>query len=133
MIIYFDRLLFEEAKEEFSQSNKTVSCLLERGDISVIEEAKSKNDFIIAMADYVGGLEFDAVILVGVDKGRLPREDRSISSTSKIFNNYTAHNKMYVAITRATKMVKILGDSRKGISPLLDSAVDDDAITVVAE
>ncbi|MBY8026240.1 UvrD-helicase domain-containing protein [Vibrio fluvialis] len=133
VIIYFDRLLFEEAKEEFSQSNKTVSCLLERGDISVIEEAKSKNDFIIAMADYVGGLEFDAVILVGVDKGRLPREDRSISSTSKIFNNYTAHNKMYVAITRATKMVKILGDSRKGISPLLDSAVDDGAITVVAE
>lgn len=128
VIIYFDRLLFEDAKIEFEQSNKTVSCLLERGDIEVIEKAKSKNDYILAMADYVGGLEFDAVVLVGVDKGRLPREDRSISNVSKTFQNYTAHNRMYVAITRATKVVKILGDSRRGISPLFENAIEQKSI-----
>lgn len=131
VIIYFDRLLFEDAKDEFERNNKSVSCLLERGDIEVIEEAKSKNDYIIAMADYVGGLEFDAVILVGVDKGRLPREERSISSASKTFQNYTAHNRMYVAITRATKMIKIIGDSRRGVSPLFLNAIEKKAITVI--
>lgn len=131
VIIYFDRLLFEDAKEEFEQSNKSVSCLLERGDIEVIEQAKVKNNYIIAMADYVGGLEFDAVILVGVDKGRLPREDRSISSASKTFQNYTAHNRMYVAITRATKMIKIIGDSRRGVSPLFKNAIKQETITVI--
>ncbi|WP_368888190.1 UvrD-helicase domain-containing protein [Proteus columbae] len=130
IIIYFDRLLFDDAKSEFAQHNKTVSCLLERGDIAVIEEAKNKNDFIVAMADYVGGLEFDAVILVGVDKGRLPREEHSNSSTSKTFQNYVAHNRMYVAITRATKIVKILGDERRGASPLLLNAIEQKAITV---
>ncbi|TOF96569.1 hypothetical protein CGJ10_23785, partial [Vibrio parahaemolyticus] len=128
VIIYFDRLLFDEAKDEFNRTNKTVSCLLERGDIEVIEQAKRKNDFVLAMADYVGGLEFDAVILVGVDKGRLPREDRAISSTSKTFQNYTAHNRMYVAITRATKVVKVLGDSRRGDSPILSCALKENAI-----
>jgi superfamily I DNA/RNA helicase len=131
VIIYFDRLLFEDAKTEFELNNKSVSCLLERGDIEVIEQAKNKNDYIIAMADYVGGLEFDAVILVGVDKGRLPREDRSISSASKTFQNYTAHNRMYVAITRATKMIKILGDSRRGVSPLFENAIEQKTITVI--
>lgn len=131
VLIYFDRLLFEEAKEEFNQCNKTVSCLLDRGDISVIEAARNKNDYIVAMADYVGGLEFDAVILVGVDKGRLPREERSVSSASRTFQNYTSHNRMYVAITRATKIVTVLGDSRRGISPMLSNAVNEHAITVI--
>lgn len=131
VIIYFDRLLFEDAKTEFERTNKSVSCLLERGDIEVIEQAKTKNDYIIAMADYVGGLEFDAVILVGVDKGRLPREDRSISSASKTFQNYTAHNRMYVAITRATKVVKILGDSRRGVSPLFINAIEQKTVSVI--
>ncbi|PMN52656.1 hypothetical protein BCT31_13880 [Vibrio lentus] len=130
VIIYFDRLLFEEAKEEFNRCNKTVSCLLERGDIEVIEQAKKKNDFVMAMADYVGGLEFDAVVLVGVDQGRLPREERAVSSTSKTFQNYTAHNRMYVAITRAMKVVKVLGDSRRGESSILSSAIKENVITV---
>lgn len=131
VVIYFDRLLFDEAKDEFSRTNKTVSCLLERGDIEVIEEAQKKNDFIVAMADYVGGLEFEAVILVGVDKGRLPREDRSISTNSKIFLNYTAHNRMYVSITRARKVVKIIGDSRRGKTLILSTALENNAITLL--
>lgn len=130
VIIYFDRLLFEDAKSEFEENNKSVSCLLERGDIEVLEQAKNKNDFIIAMADYVGGLEFDAVVLVGVDKGRLPREERSTSNASKTFQNYTAHNRLYVAITRATKMVKILGDSRRGVSPLFVNAIEKNTVAV---
>lgn len=133
VIIYFDRLIFEDAKVEFYKNNKSVSCLLNRGDIEIIEEAKNKNTYVIAMADYVGGLEFDAVILVGVDKGRLPREERSISSVSHTFQNYTAHNRMYVAITRATKMIKILGDSRRGVSPLLLNAIERKIITVITE
>ncbi|MFH4566405.1 UvrD-helicase domain-containing protein [Vibrio alginolyticus] len=130
VIIYFDRLLFEEAKDEFSRCNKTVSCLLERGDIEIIEQAKKKNDFVVAMADYVGGLEFDAVVLVGVDKGRFPREERAISNASKTFQNYTAHNRMYVAITRATKIVKVLGDSRRGESSMLSNAIKEKVITL---
>ncbi|MCH1924534.1 UvrD-helicase domain-containing protein [Shewanella sp. C32] len=133
IIIYFDRLLFEEAKAEFEQTNKSVTCLLDRGDIEVIEKAKNKNDYIIAMADYVGGLEFDAVILVGIDKARFPREDSSISDTSKTFHNYTAHNRMYVAITRATKIVTVLGDLRRGPSSLLSSAIEQNAIILKEE
>lgn len=129
VLIYFDRILFEEAKESFK--NKSVSCLLDRGDISVLEKAKNNNDFIIAMADYVGGLEFEAVVLVGVDKGRLPVEGAHSSRANEIFQNYTAHNKIYVAITRATHMVKILGDKRRGCSPLLIYANEQKALEKV--
>ena len=129
VMIYFDRILFEEAKESYR--NKSVSCLLDRGDISLIEKAKCKNDYIVAMADYVGGLEFDAVILVGVDKGRLPQEGLNASRANEIFQNYIAHNQLYVSITRATKIVNIIGDKRRGSSPLLSFASQQKAIEMI--
>ncbi|QFU04209.1 UvrD/REP helicase [Pseudoalteromonas sp. THAF3] len=130
-IIYFDRLMFEEAKENHIKYNKPVSCLIERGDIELLELAKEKNDYVIAMADYVGGLEFEAVVLVGVDKGRMPREDNVYNTASQLFQNYTAHNRLYVAITRAAKAVAIVGDRRRGASPILESAIKNRALDVV--
>lgn len=131
VLIYFDRLLFEEAKDEFITANKSISCLVERGDIELVERAKNKNDYIVAMADYVGGLEFEAVILVGVDKGRLPREERASSNASQLFQSYTAHNRLYVAITRASKIVNIIGELRRGVSPIIQTAIDQKLISLM--
>ncbi len=133
VIIYFDRILFGEARNEFQQSNKPVSYLEERGDISLIERARSKNDYILALADYVGGLEFDAVVLVGVDRGRMPREDKTNNAASVLFQNYIAHNKMYVAVTRATKHICIIGEKRRGESPILRKASQEKLIQIVEQ
>lgn len=131
VIIYFDRFLFEEARSEFQQQNKAVSYLEERGDISVIEKAKNKNDYVLALAEYVGGLEFDAVILVGVDRGRVPREEKTNTAAASLFQNYVAHNKMYVSVTRATRVVYIIGEKRRGISQILNKAVEDGVIKII--
>lgn len=56
--------------------------------------------FLIAGIDYVGGLEFDGVIIVGVDKGRVPPVVSDNYTESSHFLNYAWHNRMYVAVTR---------------------------------
>lgn len=82
--------------------------------------------FVLGDIDYVGGLEFDAVFIVGVDKGRVPPEDNNLSS----FIKYAWHNRMYVAVTRAKYAVKMWGNVNKGESIVLQSAIASQIIKV---
>jgi len=121
--IFFDRPLFEEALR-FSQDNKKqIVPLIERGDIEAIRHAEKSGCFILGHADYVGGLEFEAVVLVGVDNGRVPSLSNVSSSASRMFQNYIAHNRLYVAVTRARQCVWIIGEQVRGASTVLEAAL----------
>jgi superfamily I DNA/RNA helicase len=82
----------------------------------------------LSTPDYVGGLEFSAVILVGVDKGRVPPREFMASPGSGAFLSYQAHSRLYVAITRARYRVEILGSAERGPSDLLKTALECGAI-----
>lgn len=132
-LIFFDRLLLEEAVKYAENNKKSHVLLTKRGDISCIKTAEKNSAIILCMADYVGGLEFEAVILVGVDKSRVPPNNSHSTVASKIYQSYVAHNRMYVAVTRAKKIVYLIGDADIGLSDVVESAVNLGVLDVINE
>lgn len=107
---------FAKYSEKF---NKPFEILESRADFKSIREAKNRNRYVVGGIDYIGGLEFEVVILIGIDKGRIP--PKATPGSIHILN-YAWYNRLYVAITRAKYAVYIIGDST-GISPLLEEAL----------
>ena len=87
-----------------------------------MRKAQEGNKFVLSQIDYVGGLEFDAVVIIGVDEGRVPPAKTSQTEAYHVIS-YAWHSRMYVAVTRAKYAVKILGDQSRGASPLLYSSI----------
>lgn len=108
-------------------ASRSMLLLRSKNDMKTVQNALNSHCFVLGDIDYVGGLEFDAVFIIGVDKGRVPPEDRDLSS----FIKYAWHNRMYVAVTRAKYAVKIWGNSSKGESAVLQSALAMDVIRKV--
>ncbi|WP_140868276.1 UvrD-helicase domain-containing protein [Myxococcus xanthus] len=105
------------------ERNKPIELLERRGDLEVVARAARGNLFILSAPEYVGGLEFDAVILVGVDELNVPPSTGTATIESKHFVEYAAHNLLYVALTRARYRVEILGDKTSKPSKLLRVAI----------
>jgi hypothetical protein len=121
-IIAADEILFNELVRFGGEANKPFEVLKERGDQEVARRARETGRYVISMPDYVGGLEFDGVVLVGVDEGRMPPYSSSSRAESKAYVNYAAHNRLYVAISRARYQVAMLGSAERGSSPILSAA-----------
>lgn len=112
----------EITKKILSQNelaSKSLLVLKSKNDMKTVQNALNSHSFVLGDIDFVGGLEFDAVFIIGVDKGRVPPEDSTLSN----FIKYAWHNRMYVAVTRAKYAVKIWGNSNKGDSSVLQSAI----------
>lgn len=127
-IVVFDESLFHDIEKRSIEENRPVEILKHRGDPDVVRRAKSTGRFVLSLPDYVGGLEFDGVVLVGVDDGRVPPSPNSQHSQSKAYLTFAAHNKLYVAVTRARYQVAILGVQARGPSVILKSALDKEAL-----
>jgi DNA helicase IV len=127
-IVVFDESLFHDLEKRSIEENRPVEILKHRGDPEVVRRARSAGRFVLSLPDYVGGLEFDGVVLVGVDDGRVPPSPHSQHSQSKAYLTFAAHNKLYVAVTRARYQVAILGVQARGPSVILKSALDAGAL-----
>lgn len=125
-IIAFSDLLFEELDKNLKDNDISFEVIKSRGDLKAKNKAKNNNSFILSMPEYIGGLEFSAVILVGVDSGRVP--PNNIHDISKKYLTYTAYNKLYVSITRARYQVFILGSLEYGISDCLSYSIEQEVI-----
>lgn len=91
---------------------------------------KKNNDAVIcSLPEYVNGLEFKAVILVGVDKKSVP--PTSESNISESYLKYTSLNKLYISCSRAKYQVLMLGASIFGVSECLDMAIQNQLIEVM--
>ena len=105
-----------------SLTNKPVTLLERRGDYRQIAKAQKSGHLVIGHADFVGGLEFNAVVIAGVDKGRVPQEGETATANSRSYANYSAHNRLYVASSRAKYALCLLGGRGRGPSELLRGA-----------
>jgi hypothetical protein len=121
-VVCFDNQLFGRIKQEVLQRKKPFEVLSRRGDLAAVVRASDTNRHILALAEYVGGLEFDAVVLVGVDEGRVPPLGGRGAPESRHFARYASHNLLYVAITRARYAVRILASAERGLSEVLHPA-----------
>jgi hypothetical protein len=128
-IIAFTEDLFADLQRQAALSGKPVEVLKQRNDNELAKRAKTTGRFVLSLPDYVGGLEFDGVILVGVDEGRVPPTLTSQRSESKAYMTFTAHNMLYVAISRARYRVAILGTQERGASSVLGAAFASGALT----
>ena len=127
-IVVFDESLFHDLEKRSGEENRPVEILKHRGDPEVVKRAKSTGRFVLSLPDYVGGLEFDGVVLVGVDDGRVPPSLNNQHSQSKAYLTFAAHNRLYVAVTRARYQVAILGVHGRGPSVILKTALDAGAL-----
>lgn len=128
LIVGTDQELLSNIIRYGENTKKPFERLVRRGDYNTITKAERNNRYVIGYIDYIGGLEFDAVVIVGVDKGRVPQVT---SSESRIYQNYEWHNRMYVAITRAKYAVVILGNRSRTASSLLQNAITHNRINLV--
>lgn len=132
-IIVFGDDLFARAQEFAKGGRKPVEVVKSRGDLDAVNRAKTSGRFVLTAPEFVGGLEFAAVILVGVDGGRVPPKGTGLEfEPSQNFLNYAAHQRLYVAITRARFRVEVLGNRARGVSDILRSAIAAGLLDVVA-
>jgi len=128
LVVCTDHELLSNLIKFGENQKKPFEKLVRRGDYSTITKAERQDRYVIGYIDYIGGLEFDAVIIVGVDKGRVPQ---MTSSESRIYQNYEWHNRMYVAITRAKYAVVVLGNKSRTPSTLLQNAISNKRIALL--
>ena len=122
LIIGTSEILVRQIKKYLEAHNKPFEILQSRSDELAMRKAQEGNKFVLSQIDYVGGLEFDAVVIIGVDEGRVPPAKTSQTEAYHVIS-YAWHSRMYVAVTRAKYAVKILGDQSRGASPLLYSSI----------
>lgn len=112
-------------------SNKPITLINKRGDFTSVKHAEKSGHFVLSHADFVGGLEFNAVVIVGVDKGRVPFEGELEDANSRSFATYSAHNRLYVAASRAKYGLSLLGVKSRGPSDLLKAAITSELVQLI--
>ncbi|TCT39592.1 UvrD-helicase domain-containing protein [Martelella mediterranea] len=123
LITTLDDDLLKLLQEYSSNHNKPTTFLKRRGDFTTVATAEKSGHIVLGHADFVGGLEFDVVVIVGVDKGRVPQNGETEVSNSRSFASYAAHNRLYVAASRARFALNLLGVQSRGPSDLLGVAI----------
>lgn len=108
--------------KEYAASNDKNNIVIERrGDNTAVADATKNNQYIIGGMDYIGGLEFSVVIIVGADDDKFP-EKSDYTGESPHFIAYSAFNKLYVAITRAKFQVAFINEKTQKITSILETA-----------
>lgn len=121
LIASTDMVLLNKILKYLRNGNKPHVELKSRNDYNTVKLAVNDNKYIVGFVDYVGGLEFDAVFIIGVDKGRVPPENNDKGNHYQ-FTNFAWHNRMYVAISRAKYYVALYGNVQNGYSSVLETA-----------
>lgn len=118
-----DALMYE-LKKYADHTNRSYEVLESRSDSKTIRKAKDAHRYLLGGIDYVGGLEFDAVVIVGVDGQRVPPSRES--SDAYHYMRYAWHNRLYVAVTRAKYAICLLGIKSSGPSVVIESAIGEE-------
>ncbi|MCS4274702.1 MULTISPECIES: UvrD-helicase domain-containing protein [Raoultella] len=113
--------VLKEIKEYALLHSKQHISIERRGDSLAVVTASEENAYVIGGMEYIGGLEFSAVIIIGADSDKFP-EQSSYNGESLHFINYSSFNKLYVAITRAKYQVAFVTEKTQKLSPLLETA-----------
>lgn len=128
VLIVIDASLLQMVKSAIAHVGRRSTEMLHRGDIEAIRRGERDNAFIVSHPDYVGGLEFKGVLIVGADEGRLPPSEGSVREESRHFVEFKAYNRLYVSISRARLAVELFYSAERGHSPLLKHALREEAL-----
>jgi hypothetical protein len=117
-IVAFDiGLLFKIGAKAYS----SIHVVKERGEL--IAAVPTPGIYLMA-PENCGGLEFDAVILAGVDEGQLPPSFRDLSPEGHLSVREEAFKELYTAITRARYCVYFVCGEQRGLSSLIKPSLN---------
>ena len=122
LVVCFDYDIF---KEHFAHNIGKYNVLQLDGKNQYIQsdsEMTSRRKITCALPEYINGLEFKCVILIGVDEGRVPQN--AVHDISQSFIKYSALNKLYISCSRAAYEVLILGSNSRGVSSCLKHSLE---------
>jgi hypothetical protein len=131
VIIAMTEQLLPLMRSALQSVHKKYIEILRRGDLETVQRGQKEGAVFLSHPDYVGGLEFKAVLIIGVDEGRVPPTEGTVRAESRHFLEFKACNRLYVAISRARLRVELLMSKERGRSKLLDHAVHVEAIRVL--
>lgn len=89
----------------------------------------SMEKYTLASPYAINGLEFQAVILLGADEGRVP-QTAGTGDISHHFLMYSAYNMLYLSASRAKYRVVIMGSDIQGVSSCLEHSIRAEVIEV---
>ncbi|MCH5152089.1 MAG: hypothetical protein J1F65_05485 [Clostridiales bacterium] len=119
-VISFNNMASEEGVNELSaKTGKAFSLLKNRNN--------NMKSIVLASPYEINGLEFKAVILLGVDEGRVP-QTAGVSDISQHFIKYSAYNFLYLTSSRAKYQLVLLGSKLNGCSSCLEHAIKTERI-----
>lgn len=119
-IIVFDPEMLGQLSTKIQEKMGAVHVVKERGELRA---AVPLPGAYIMSPEACGGLEFDSVILAGVDQGRTPPPMGSLGVQGYMAVEEEAYTELYTAVTRAKYRLIIACDSRRGLSPLVTPAL----------
>jgi hypothetical protein len=129
-IIVFEDALFARLRRLAEADHVPVEVVTRRGDHEAVKRAQRGKRFVLTTPDYVGGLEFEGVVLVGVDGERVPPLPQGGTPERENFLTFASLGRLYVAITRARFKAVLLGSGTRGPSRLLSNAIQSGALEV---
>ena len=124
VISFENSFLTNEGVKHLSTVSKREFCRLD------LENNKEKDKVCLVSPYAINGLEFQAVILLGADEGRVP-QTTGTSDISKHFIRYSAYNLLYLSASRAKYLVRILGSKLNGVSTCLEHSVHSEYLTLI--
>lgn len=98
----------------------------------ITDKSQRKNSIILSSPYDINGLEFKAVILFGVDEGRVPQSVKT-TDISQHFLKYSAFNLLYLTSSRAKYQLVLLGSDTRGISSCLDHSLNSGYIQRISD
>jgi superfamily I DNA/RNA helicase len=126
-IIVFDPALLELLHRVLGKHVGAFYHVKERGELL----AAVPNPGVYTMLpEACGGLEFDAVVLAGIEEGRLPLPMGDLSPEGYLSMEEEAYTELYTAITRARYQLVFVCDYRRGISPTIQPSIAGELIEV---
>lgn len=117
-------LLYDELFQMVPANLRSVSTeLLRKTDADQETIARRSKHFVLSRVEYVHGLEYDGVLLVGASQGEVPRSDPlKDRGATAVYEIQQVVDRLYIAITRARRQVVILYDRQPSF--LLKDAID---------
>ncbi|WP_195969761.1 UvrD-helicase domain-containing protein [Intestinimonas butyriciproducens] len=91
------------------------------------ENTREKGCIVLSTPENINGLEFNGVILVGVDEGRVPVTSQN--DISENFMRFKALNQLYLACSRARFQVRMIGNLSRGVSSCLNYSLENGTLT----
>lgn len=128
VIVFDEKLLFMENISNLERiTGKSFYPLKDRNNSLLDKNIKSLDKIIISAPNNVNGLEFQGVILVGVDEGRVPLRV-GVGDISEHYIRYMAYNQLYLASSRAKYRLVLLGNHLHGESSCLKYALENNKL-----